>query len=76
MKLCGAYPIADDAIATAWHVTNPPDAMKEGYFVAIDNAQHFLPISGIIAGSEEADAIIIRVKGYKLQPLALNDAVE
>ena len=76
MKLCGAYPIADDAIATAWHVTNPPDAMKEGYFVAIDNAQHFLPISGVIAGSEQADAIIIRVKGDKLQPLALNDAIE
>lgn len=76
LKLCGAYPVANDAIATAWHVTNPPDTLKEGYFVAIDSAQNFLPITGVIAGDPASDTIVIRTKGANLKPLALNDAIE
>ena len=76
LKLAGAYPIARDAIATAWHVTNPPDTLKEGYLVAVDSADNFHTITEVIAGNAEADAIVLRVKEATLKPLPLNDAPE
>jgi peroxiredoxin len=76
LKLAGAYPIAKDAVATAWHVTNPPDTLKEGYLVAVDNADNFHTITEVITGSAEADAIVLRIKDPTLKPLPLNDSPE
>lgn len=76
LKLCGAYPIAQDAVATAWHVTNAPATLKEGSFIVMDASGEFLPITAVIAGSAASDALILRIGKGKLKPLALNDAIE
>lgn len=76
IKLSGAYPIAADAFATAWHLSDPPDTLKEGYFVAVDSGGRFLPIAGVIAGDVRSDSIIMRLKEAALKPLALSTDVE
>jgi hypothetical protein len=75
LQFAGAYPIAADAIVTCHHCVVPKTDMRKGYLIVLDAAGNVLPVAGILARSQTMDVAILRVKGGKLTPLALQDNV-
>lgn len=73
-SLAGGYAIAPDAVATAAHVLDKPQRMKEatGYPVAVRGGDEVLIICGIVAVDPATDAAILRVEAHNLQALALS----
>ena len=75
-KLLGGYAIARDAVVTAHHCVDPEKTpMREGYLIAVDSSGKVRPVTALLAGSKDMDAVILRVGGSDLKPLALNDNV-
>ena len=75
-KLLGGYAIARDAVATAYHCVDPDNAsMREGYLIAVDSDGIVRPVTAVLAKNKGMDAVILRVGGGDLTPLALNDNV-
>jgi hypothetical protein len=78
-NLAGGYFITTDgAIATGFHVIQPGENLREGYLVAATDDGRLLPVTEILAGNEQTDTAIIRVKtdpGITPKPLALKTAV-
>ncbi|MEI6493320.1 MAG: serine protease [Verrucomicrobiota bacterium] len=75
-KLLGGYAIAWDAVATAYHCVDPDkNRTREGYLIAVDSEEKVRPVTAVLATSKELDAVILRVGGGDLSPLALNGDV-
>ena len=76
VKLLGGYAIARDAVATGYHCVAPTKTpMREGYMIAVDSEGKVRPVTSVLAGNKELDAVILRVGGIDLVPIALNDNV-
>ena len=76
LKLAGAYAVAGDAVVTAWHVMTPPDSSGSTFAVVVDGTGAVVPVTDVLAGSERMDAVVLRVAGGHLFPLALGPAAE
>lgn len=76
LRLNGAYAIATDTVATAWHVLKPPTDFKDGYVVVVDEDDKFISITAVIAADEKMDAVVMRVGTTTLKPRALSGDVE
>lgn len=78
LTLAGGYAIARDTVVTAWHVMATPDKMKpgEGWPVIVQGEAEILPIVSVLAGSEAADTIILRVAPGDLRPLPLSGGAQ
>ena len=75
-SLLGGYAIARDAVVTGRHCVEPDkNPMREGYLIAVDSGGKVRPVTAVLAESKPMDAVILRVGGGDLTPLALNDNV-
>ncbi len=75
-KLSSAYAIARDAVATCHHCVEPnTEDMREAYFIAVDADGRARAVTAVLARSRTMDAVILRVSGPALTPLALNEDV-
>lgn len=77
-SLAGGYAIATDAVATAHHVMNAPDNMKDGhgYPVIVRGEDEILPALTVIAADPDHDTVILRTAVQDLKPLPLTDDVQ
>lgn len=77
-SLAGAYAIATDALATAYHVMDAPDNMKDGqgYPVIVRGEDEILPAITVIAADAEHDIAILRTGVQDLKPLPLTGDVQ
>jgi len=76
LNLGAGYALTHDgAVATCFHVVQPPKNLKEGYLIAADEAGTIYPATGILAANATADAAIIRIQSTNLTALALNTEV-
>lgn len=73
-NLAGGYAIARNALATAFHVVQPPATMKagEGYLVAVKGEEEVLRVEAVLAADESGDTAILSLAKESLQPLPLN----
>jgi hypothetical protein len=76
VNLAGGYVLnSNGAVATCYHVINPPPELKEGCLVAADEESKVWPVTEVLAANKYSDASIIRVAGEGLVPLPLNTNV-
>ena len=72
-SLAGGYALTTNgAIATCYHVVNPPRDFRTGALVAMDSEGRVLPVTEALAANRYADACIVQVKGQHFTPLPLN----
>lgn len=77
-NFAGGYAIANDAVATAHHVMQPPETMKPGagHPIFVRGENEVLPVTSVIAADGAMDAIVLRVGVSDLQPLPLASDLE
>ena len=75
LNLAGGYAVAKDAVATCYHCVQPADDMRKGFLIAVDSAGEMMPVIAVLAASERADGVLLRVEGGKLAPLPMNDSI-
>ena len=75
-KILGGYPIARDAVVTGYHCVDPTKIpMRDGYLIALDSSGNVRAVTSVLAKNKDLDAVILRVGGSDLAPVALNDNV-
>lgn len=73
MAFAGGYPLtADGAVATSYHIAEPPRDLREGCLIVADDNGKVFPVTEILAANRYSDACIIRVQGTGFVPLPLN----
>lgn len=72
VRLNGAYAIANDTIATAWHVLQPPANFRDGFVVVLDAQNQFIPIKSVLAADERMDTVVLRLATNALKPRPLS----
>ncbi len=72
VRLNGAYAIATDTIATAWHVLQPPANFRDGFVAVLDSQDQFIPIKAVLAADERMDTVVLRLATNGLKPRPLN----
>jgi serine protease Do len=71
--LAGGYALTPNgAIATAYHVVNPPRDLRTGALIVADHAGRVFPITEVLAANRYADACIVQANGKDFTPLPLN----
>jgi hypothetical protein len=76
VNLAGGYVLnSNGAVATCYHVVNPPHELKEGCLVAADEDGKVWPVTEVLAANRYSDAAIVRVAGEGRVPLPLNTNV-
>jgi hypothetical protein len=78
LNLAGGYAIAKDTVVTAQHVVTPPERVKKGtgFPVVVRGEDEVLSITGVLAGDEATDAVVLRVDCSNLSPLPLAGEIE
>lgn len=76
LNLGGAYAIAPDVVATANHVVEPPETLKDGWLIVADENNELFATTAILGSDAKADAALVRVVAGGLKPLALRADVE
>jgi hypothetical protein len=76
LNLGGAYAVAPDVIATANHVIEPPDTLKEGWLIVADENNEIFTTTAILGSDAKSDAALVRVVAGGLKPLPLRGDVE
>ena len=76
LNLAGAYAIAPDVVATANHVIEPPETLKEGWLIIADEQNEVYTTTAILGADAQSDAALIRVSAGGLKPLPLRADVE
>ncbi|MBE2284617.1 MAG: redoxin domain-containing protein [Prosthecobacter sp.] len=76
LNLGGAYAIAPDVIATANHVVDPPETLKDGWLIVADENNELFATTAILGADARADAALVRVVAGGLKPLPLRADVE
>ncbi len=76
LNLGGAYAIAPDVIATANHVVEPPETLKDGWLIVADENNELFATTAILGADARADAALVRVVAGGLKPLPLRADVE
>jgi hypothetical protein len=71
----GGYAVAPDVLVTCHHLLIPKADMREAFLVAMNRQNEILPITAIVARSEQMDCVILQVQGGNLSPLALREDV-
>ncbi len=71
LDLAGGYAITQDSAATCGHLLNHDD-MKEAYLIAIDDQDHVIPVTEVLAFNRATDSAILRLKTDQLTPLPLS----
>lgn len=76
--LAGGYAIATDAVATAYHVMDAPDNMKEGhgYPIIVRGEDEILPALTVVAADADQDVVILRTGANDLKPVPLSEDVQ
>lgn len=69
VNVAGAYAVADDVVATANHVLEPPSNLKEGKLIVVNEQDEFFGTTAVLAANAAMDAALIRVTGGSLKPL-------
>ena len=73
VNLSGGYALTSDgAIATAYHIIEPPRDLQEGCLIAADDTGKTFPVIEILAANRYSDTCILRLKNSTLKPLALS----
>ncbi|MBL8828262.1 MAG: redoxin domain-containing protein [Planctomycetaceae bacterium] len=75
VRLNGAYAIASDTIATAWHVLQPPANFRDGFVVVLDSQDQFIPIKTVLAADERMDTVVLRLATNALKPRPLSSDI-
>lgn len=76
LNLAGGYVITSNgAVATAYHVVEPPRTIRDGCLVAIAETDRVFAVQEVLAAERYADACIIRLGGDGFTPLPLNTNV-
>ncbi len=76
LNLAGAYAIAPDVVATANHVIEPPETLKEGWLIIADEQNEVYTTTAILGADAASDSALIRVSAGGLKPLPLRADVE
>jgi S1-C subfamily serine protease len=72
-NLSGGYALTTNgAVATCYHVVNPPRDFRAGTLIAADHRVKVFPVTEVLAANRYADACVIQVKGEGFTPLSLN----
>jgi thiol-disulfide isomerase/thioredoxin len=71
--LAGGYAIAPDTVITAYHVVQPPHTMRpgQGFLIGVRGDSEIVPITTVLAGDQDLDAVVLRVGVSDLSPLPL-----
>lgn len=69
VNVAGAYAVAEDVVATANHVIEPPSNLKEGQLIVVNEQDEFIGTTAVLAANEAMDAALVRVSGGGLKPL-------
>lgn len=77
VELSGGYAIAKDTVVTCAHVTGDghDEDMTEGYLIAVDEDDHVMPVTEVLAINRATDTAILKLKTDSLQPLPLSTDV-
>jgi len=76
VTLAGGYALTTNgAVATCYHVVNPPRDLRTGALIAADRVGKVFPVMEVLAANRYADACIVQVKGDGFTPLPLNTNV-
>lgn len=74
--LAGGYIIAAGGIATTCHhCMEPPEGMREGWLVAVDDAENAYAVTEILYADQKADTAVIRLSRCDLPALPLSTDV-
>ena len=72
-NLAGGYALTTNgAIATCYHVVNPPRDFRTGALIAVSAGGSVIPVVEVLAANRYADACIVQAKGGGFTPLPLN----
>jgi hypothetical protein len=73
LNLAGGYVLtANGAVATAYHIVEPPRDLREGWLVAADDSDRVYPVLEVLAANRYGDTCIIRIEGSGFKPLPLS----
>lgn len=76
INMAGAYAIAPDVVATANHVLEPPETLKDGWLIVADERNEVFTTTTVLGTDARADVALVRVIAGGLKPLPLRADVE